>query len=359
MNTLALAYKRLYEGFNYRLRTLATDRWADYCRPVSIALLMTERCNARCVHCDIWENHGREDTLTVEQWRTLLTDLRRWLGPVQVTFTGGEALMRPSTIELVRHAVTIGLFVEVLTNGYWSNQERIEQLADTDPWRITVSLDGVGATHSLIRGRKDFFEKTEKSLLTLDQLRRERELRFKIRLKTVVMRQNLEEVCEVAHYAAARPGFEVFYQPIEQNYARTDDPRWYQSSDNWPDSPARAAAVVHRLIRLKQEGLPIANSYAQLEAMEPYFLHPDVLGLVTQNHSAHERRRLCGALTGLEIRPGGQVLTCSRMGPIGNVRERSIRQIWEERPQWWRSGCCLENRGGEQSPSRSEADSAN
>lgn len=341
MNTLALAYKRLYEGFNYRLRTLAADRWADHCRPVSIALLMTERCNARCVHCDIWENHGPEETLKVEQWRTLLNDLRRWLGPVQVTFTGGEALMRPLTIEVVRHAVTTGLFVEVLTNGYWSNQERIENLADTNPWRITVSLDGIGATHSLIRGRNDFFEKTEKSLLTLEHIRRERKLRFKIRLKTVLMRQNLEEVCEVAHYAAGKPGFEVFYQPIEQNYARADDTQWYQSSDNWPDSPARAAAVVQRLIRLKQEGLPIANSYAQLEAMEPYFLHPDDLRLVTQNHSAHERRSLCGALTGLEIRPGGDVLTCSRMGPIGNIRVRSIRQIWEERPRWWRSGCCL------------------
>lgn len=347
MNTLALTYKRFYEGFNYRLRTFAADRWADHCRPVSIALLMTERCNARCVHCDIWENHGPEETLKVEQWLALLTDLRRWLGPVQVTFTGGEALLRPFTIELVRHAVNIGLLVEVLTNGYWSNQERIEQLAATNPWRITVSLDGIGATHSLIRGRDDFFEKTERSLLSLERLRRERNLGFKIRLKTVVMRQNLDEVCEVAHYAAGKSGFEVFYQPIEQNYARADDPQWYQSSDNWPDSPSRAAEVVQRLISLKQKGLPIANSYAQLEAMLPYFLHPDGSGLATQNHSAHERRSLCSALTSLEIRPGGEVLTCTRMEPIGNVRERSIRQIWEERPRWWRSGCCLMSQGGE------------
>ena len=28
MKTLALAYKRLYEGLNYRLRTLAADHWA-------------------------------------------------------------------------------------------------------------------------------------------------------------------------------------------------------------------------------------------------------------------------------------------------------------------------------------------
>jgi len=342
MTTLALAYKRLYEGFNYRLRTFAASGWADHCRPTSITLSMTNRCNARCIHCDIWQNRGPEETPTVEQWRVVLTDLRRWLGPVQVTFSGGEALMRPFTIDLVRHAVAAGLLVEVLSNGYWNNQERIELLAATNPWRITVSLDGIGATHSLIRGRGDFFEKTEKSLLTLERLRRERRLAFKIRLKTVVMRQNLDEVCEVAHYAAAKPGFEVFYQPIEQNYARAEDPRWFEHSDNWPEDPACAVAVVRQLVNLKRKGLPIANSFAQLEAMRSYFLHPDLLSLAAQNHSAHEQRTLCSALTTLELRAGGEVLTCARMAPIANIRERPIRQIWEERPRWWRGGCCLE-----------------
>lgn len=121
MTTIALAYKRLYEGFNYRLRTLAAERWADHCRPTSITLSMTDRCNARCIHCDIWQHRGPEETPTVEQWRAVLTDLRRWLGPVQVTFSGGEALMRPFTIDVVRHAVAAGLHVEVLSNGYWSN----------------------------------------------------------------------------------------------------------------------------------------------------------------------------------------------------------------------------------------------
>jgi hypothetical protein len=159
----------------------------------------------------------------------------------------------------------------------------------------------------------------------------------------------------VARYAAAKPGIEVFYQPIEQNYARAEDPRWFEYSDNWPEDPARAVAVVRRLISLKREGLPIANSFAQLEAMEPYFLHPDALRLAAQNHSAHEQRTLCSALTTLEIRADGDVLTCARMAPIANIRERPIRQIWEERPRWWRGGCCLEEHGGDHLPEISKS----
>jgi len=55
-------YKRVDEGVNYRLRTFAGGAWAAHCRPVSIALLLTEPCNVRSVHCDIWKNRGKEDS---------------------------------------------------------------------------------------------------------------------------------------------------------------------------------------------------------------------------------------------------------------------------------------------------------
>src|SRR5262245_25495414 len=118
-------YKRAHEGLNYRLRGFAGGRWATWCRPTSIVLLLTERCNARCVHCDIWKNRGQEEMPTVDQWKQVLTDLRTWLGPVQLTFSGGEALLRPVAPDLVAHGSSIGLFVEVLTHGYWVDQTRI------------------------------------------------------------------------------------------------------------------------------------------------------------------------------------------------------------------------------------------
>jgi len=35
------------------------------------------------------------------------------------------------------------------------------------------------------------------------------------------------------------------------------------------------------------------------------------------------------------------------MDPIGNIRTEPIRRIWESRPHWWESGCCLERRMSE------------
>src|ERR1019366_6846922 len=160
---LSGAYRRVYMAANYRLRTLWGGRWADRCRPTDIGFLMTNLCNAKCVHCDIWKNKGKDDTPTVDQYKATLNDIRSWLGPVHVFFSGGEALLRPYTPEVLAHAASIGLFAEILTHGYWDDQSRIEKAALANPSRITVSLDGIGDTHTLIRGRENFFEKTNRT----------------------------------------------------------------------------------------------------------------------------------------------------------------------------------------------------
>lgn len=341
MNSLDYLKRRIYEGTNYRLRTIAGGRWASQCRPTSIALLMTERCNARCIHCDIWKNRGKEERPSSEQWRTLLNDLRVWLGPVQVVFSGGEALLNPLTIELVRYASSIRLFVELLTHGFWADQNKIEMLAAARPGRVTISLDGVGLVHDTVRGREGFFDRTEKTIQTLLQMRKILDSNLTIRLKTVIMQQNLSDVCNVARFAE-RHGLEVFYQPIEQNYNTIEDPLWFKRSDTWPVDEQRAIAVVRELKRLKSTGLPIVNSTEQLDAMISYFADPAAQRVAVQAHVVHEKKMVCSALTTLQVQANGDVTTCAAMARVGNIKERSIREIWSARPQWWESGCCLE-----------------
>ena len=347
MRSLDSIERRVYEGVNYRLRTFARGRFASACRPTSIALLVSERCNARCIHCDIWKNRGKEDSPSYEQWQAVMRDLRDWLGRVHIVFSGGEALLKAYTIDLVKYASSIGLFVELLSHGFWEDQKKIEKVAHAGPARVTISFDGIGATHSLIRGRDHFFEKTERSIRTLKRVRQDERLDLVIRLKTVIMRQNLEDVCEVARFAQ-REGLEVFYQPIEQNYNTAENAKWFEDSPTWPADTQKAVAAVDGLRQLKLQGFPIANSFSQLEAMIPYFENPAALRIATQAHAAHEKKLLCSALTMLQIQANGDVTVCSAMEPVGNIKTQAIREIWETRPRWWERGCCLEERLGVQ-----------
>jgi MoaA/NifB/PqqE/SkfB family radical SAM enzyme len=336
-------YRRAYLGINYRLRTLAGGRLADHCRPTDIGFMMTNLCTAKCVHCDIWKNRGRDDTPTAEQYKAVLSDLRSWLGPVPVFFSGGEALIQKYMTEVLAHASSIGLYAEILTHGYWEDQQKIERVALADPGRVTVSLDGIGDAHSVIRGRHDFFEKTTRTLETLRRVRSEKRLRFDIRLKTVIMRQNAHDVANVARYAADR-GMEVFYQAVEQNYNTPEDQFWFRTSENWPDDVSKVIEAVRGLIALKRQGLPIRNSFQQLEAMIPYFQDPDAMRVAIQSHTAHLHRPVCSASTNIQVQPNGDVLACFSMPPVGNIKDTPIREIWRNRPAWWRGGCCMERR---------------
>jgi MoaA/NifB/PqqE/SkfB family radical SAM enzyme len=308
-------------------------------------VLLTERCNARCLHCDIWKNRGKENVPSPDEWKAVVRDLRRWLGPINIVFTGGEALLMPFAPPVVSYASAIGLLVEHLTHGYWLDQSRIEELAKANPWRVTISCDGIGATHDKIRGRDKFFDAVYTTIQTLLRLRRDLRLEYTIRLKTVIMEHNLHQVTEIARFAREH-GLEVFYQPIEQNYNTPEDQTWFQHSDNWPKDRDRAIAVVEELIELKRQGQPIANTVHQLEVMIPYFRDPESMMVITQGHSAHDKP-LCAALTTLQIQSNGDVRTCWCRDPLGNIKKTPIRQIWASRPHWWESGCCMEQRMSE------------
>jgi MoaA/NifB/PqqE/SkfB family radical SAM enzyme len=344
---LGWAQRRLYEGLNYRLRTFAGGRFADRCRPVSIVLLLTENCNARCVHCDLWKNRYKED-VTKDQWARVLTDLRQWLGRVHVVISGGEALIKPYTIDLVRHASDLGLFLEILTHGYWEDQAKIERLALARPWKITMSMDGYGDVHTMVRGRPNFWERSIRSFETLKRLRQEHGLGYTLRLKNVIMSHNLTDTVKLARFAE-QDGVEIFYQAIEQNYNTPDDAEWFLHSENWPQDTAQTIATIRELIAMKQSGRShIANSLEQLEAMIPYFENPAASRVAIQTHSAHERKRSCNALITLQVQSSGDVTVCTGAPPVGNIRETSIRDIWETRPHLWEQGCCLERRCSEE-----------
>lgn len=335
--------RRTHLAANYRLRTFAGGRFADRCQPTDIAFLMTNLCNAKCVHCDIWKNKGKDDTPSVDQYQAVLNEIRHWLGPMPVYFTGGEALLRPYVPTLLGHAAKIGLFAELLTHGYWDDQSRIESVAMANPSRLTVSLDGIGDAHTRIRGREKFFEKTSRTLDTLKRMRAQHGLGYAIRLKTVIMEHNLHDVGNVARFAAEN-GFEIFYQAVEQNYNTPEDPRWFDTSDNWPKDSSRAVAAVREIMALKKAGLPIRNSDQQLEAMIPYFLNPDSMRVSVQQHTGHLKHPICSSLTTIQILPNGDVLTCYGMPVVGNIKTQTLRDIWQNRPQWWNGGCCLERR---------------
>lgn len=128
---------------------------------VSLWAEVTGKCQLSCVHCYAGSGpEGTHGTMTVGQWKTVLTDAAA-LGTRAVCFIGGEPTMYPDLPELVRHALSEGMEVEVYTNlvfvsrkmwelfelpgvrvatsWYSSDREEHKQVTGRDTWRQTLA----------------------------------------------------------------------------------------------------------------------------------------------------------------------------------------------------------------------------
>ena len=98
-----LRYGRLSKNLPSHLLQFSADK-----KPV-VVWNVTRRCNLKCVHCySQSEDRDYSGELNHEQGLALLDDLSEFGVPV-VLFSGGEPLIRPDLLDLMRHAVSRGM----------------------------------------------------------------------------------------------------------------------------------------------------------------------------------------------------------------------------------------------------------
>ena len=121
----------------------------------TLRLYMTNKCNLRCTHCFMYASEALNDELTTDEILRLLEECRS-CGCVKVILTGGEVLMRKDFGDVVRAADSLGMYVQVLTNGTLWTEQSVRELS---PYidEVQVSIDGYDeASNAEIRGRNTF-----------------------------------------------------------------------------------------------------------------------------------------------------------------------------------------------------------
>ncbi len=131
-------------------------------KPILLHYYITNRCNARCVFCDIWRERPKADAVLSDVAANLVQ--ARAAGCRFVDFTGGEPLLHPDLPEFLRQAKKVGLMTSVTTNCLLF-EERVKELAGLiDLPHFSVDADEAGL-HDKIRGCKSF-DKVLKSIDT-------------------------------------------------------------------------------------------------------------------------------------------------------------------------------------------------
>ena len=132
------------------LRIAGKVAWAllDRHPPALVHLIPMRRCNLTCAYCNEYDAISKPVATEL-----LLARIDRLadLGTAVLTFSGGEPMMHPELDRLVAHARRRGLFVTLITNGYYLSEERILRLNAAGLDHLQISVDNVEPDESSMK----------------------------------------------------------------------------------------------------------------------------------------------------------------------------------------------------------------
>jgi AdoMet-dependent heme synthase len=162
--------------------------------PFTVAWEVTRACAYACIHCRA-EAQPRRDPreLTTDEGFRLIDQLVEVGGPILIV-TGGDPMMRPDLLELIRYASGRGLRVALSpTATKLVTLERLREAKEAGVTRVQMSLDGSRPeVQDAFRGRPGSFQRT---IEILDDIGK---AGLSLQIGTTVSRYNVEDLPAIA-----------------------------------------------------------------------------------------------------------------------------------------------------------------
>ena len=172
--TEAFAYTATFLDRMQRAGIIACrDKKMDYKKncapPSSVYWDITGECNLRCAHCYHLNGQIHENEMSTEETKRVLEEMLTF-GVENVTFSGGEPLVRKDFLEIISHAGSLGFkSVSVATNGTLIDRGIAGQLK-LENINVQVSIDGdIAEIHDSIRGVKSAFDRAVHGIKLLQE----------------------------------------------------------------------------------------------------------------------------------------------------------------------------------------------
>ncbi|MBI5305271.1 MAG: radical SAM protein [Chloroflexi bacterium] len=260
---------------------------------------LTYRCNERCTHCylDVFApNAPVPGELTTQECFQVIDQLAE-LGALNLTLSGGEILVRRDFFDIAEYARSKRFLLRLFTNGILIKDHVADRIAALHPYAVELSV------YSTRPEVHDGITRVPRSLeLTTRALRLLHERGIRTIMKTPLMREtvaDLPALKALAQELGARFKYDITITP----------------KDTGGKDPLK-----HRM------------TYDQLVAL----MRDEIDPALWVNRQVTPETRTCGiASKALALDPYGNVYPCLQVrSAAGNVREKSVRDIWEQAPLW-------------------------
>jgi radical SAM protein with 4Fe4S-binding SPASM domain len=120
-------------------------------RPLYAVWEITLACDLACRHCGSRAGRARPDELSTAECLDLVRQMAE-LGVDEVSLIGGEAYLRSDWLDIVRAIRAHGMRANMTTGGRALTLDRARDAVAAGLEHVSVSVDGLEATHDRLRG---------------------------------------------------------------------------------------------------------------------------------------------------------------------------------------------------------------
>lgn len=285
--------------------------------PPFLILFINSQCNMKCDHCFYWRALNQRDDLAMEE----IVALSQSLGKIEnLNLSGGEPFLRKefSAIcqQFIRHNGVEQIYVP--SNGWYTRKtvDRVLETLNEKSLRllaVELSLDGMQVFHDKFRGLPGAFDRAMETYDALAEIQKH-DARLRIHAISTATQINIDQIRQLTTYLYERcPAMD------HHNLAMIRGDR----KDPTLTGPALSAYqelydYLRRLWAPRE-----ANRYGAV--VEPMLQW-------AKKKTAEQQKQVVPCRAGIlstVVYANGDVSVCENHGPLGNLRDRSFREIWE------------------------------
>ena len=139
-------------------------------KPYNVVWEITWKCNAKCIHCGSdCISVEKQNQLSTSECLAIIDDLKR-IGMKKVTLSGGDPLLREDFPTLAFAIKSKGMDVAMITNAIALDDEKIKIIKEIKPRSFGISIDAADEwMHDYIRGHKGCFNHAMESVIKLKE----------------------------------------------------------------------------------------------------------------------------------------------------------------------------------------------
>jgi len=228
-------------------------------RPIVVSFEVTDSCTCFCKHCDHGGDRDESRNMKPADYRKYMQELR----PCVVQISGGEPLMRPDLLEIIKNIkLENGLPYTILVSN-WSHmtEEKYLELRRTGIDEFCVSLDSPDERHDDFRGLPGLYQHLSELVPKVAALGYD-----DIVMNNCITSTNVSEINAVADKAKE--------WGVNLNYSAYS-PRRTGCRDYFLTNDGQLAVLKQELQQIKSrmdKSHWITNNQSTLDATEKYFM---------------------------------------------------------------------------------------